>query len=94
MFRSWVGRVGVYRSVAGGLAGAGARDGVRECGGRARVGWTWSVRVQVTSHWGLLVRSCAAGAGERDLNLVMWRWGDDRPTRVGLVDEEDCLARP
>lgn len=43
---------------------------------------------------GMLVRSFAVGADERDLNLVMWRWGDGRPTRVVLIDEEDRLARP
>ncbi len=51
-------------------------------------------RLMAEGYWGMLVRSFATGASERDLNLVMWRWGDDRPTRVGLIDEEDRLARP
>ena len=42
---------------------------------------------------GLLVRSFAVDAREEDLNLVMWRWGDDYPSRVVLIDEEGRLAR-
>ena len=37
-------------------------------------------------------RSFAAGAGDGDLNLVMWRWGEDRPARVVLIDEEGRLS--
>ena len=50
-------------------------------------------RLITEGYEGMLVRSFATGASERDLNLVMWRWGD-RPTRVVLIDEEDRLARP
>lgn len=45
-----------------------------------------------TGYVGLLVRSCALGASESDVNLVMWRWGDAYPTRVTVVDEHDRLA--
>lgn len=51
-------------------------------------------RLIAQGYVGMLVRSFAVGADERDLNLVMWRWGDGRPTRVVLIDEEDRLARP
>lgn len=37
---------------------------------------------------GLLVRSFAAGATARDMNLVLWHWPDLR-----LVDDEDRLGR-
>jgi RES domain-containing protein len=40
----------------------------------------------------LLVRSFAPGASRRDLNLVLWRWGDVPPARLTLVDEEGRLA--
>ena len=36
---------------------------------------------------GMLVRSFAIGAGEDDVNLVLWRSGDSYPTRVVLVDD-------
>ena len=51
-------------------------------------------RLIAQGYLGMLVRSFAAGAGETDLNLVMWRWGDEWPARVVLIDEEDRLARP
>ena len=38
------------------------------------------------------VRSFAVGTGPDDLNLVLWRWGDERPVRVVLVDDEGRLA--
>ena len=42
---------------------------------------------------GMLVRSFAIGTGTQDRNLVMWRWGANRPVRVVLVDDEDRLSR-
>ena len=42
---------------------------------------------------GLLVRSFAPGAGPADLNLVLWRWGDQPPTRLELIDSEGRLSR-
>ena len=51
-------------------------------------------RLVATGYVGMLVRSFAIGAGEEDMNLVMWRWGDAQPTRVALIDEEGRLARP
>ncbi len=42
---------------------------------------------------GMLVRSFAAGPGIDELNLVLWRWGDDRPSRVTLIDDEGRLVR-
>ena len=41
---------------------------------------------------GMRVRSFAVGTGPDDLNLVLWRWGDERPVRVVLVDDEGRLA--
>jgi len=42
---------------------------------------------------GLLVRSFAPGAGDGDLNLVLWRWGDKAPARLTLIDDENRLSR-
>lgn len=42
---------------------------------------------------GMLVRSFAAGTDIDELNLVLWKWGDDRPSRVTLIDDESRLAR-
>ena len=41
---------------------------------------------------GMRVRSFAAGAGIDDVNLVMWKWGSERPTRVALIDDAGRLS--
>lgn len=42
---------------------------------------------------GMLVRSYATGSGVDDVNLVLWSWGPDRPSRVILVDNEGRLSQ-
>ena len=42
----------------------------------------------------LMVRSFAPGAAPGDLNLVLWRWGSDLPSRVTLIDDENRLSQP
>ena len=49
-------------------------------------------RLIAAGYAGMRVRSFAAGAGADDLNLVMWRWGENRPARVALIDDEGRLA--
>ena len=49
-------------------------------------------RLIAAGYAGMWVRSFAAGAGADDLNLVMWRWGENRPARVALIDDEGRLA--
>jgi RES domain-containing protein len=41
---------------------------------------------------GLLVRSFAPGAAEDDLNLVLWKWGASKPTKLVLIDDEGRLT--
>lgn len=41
----------------------------------------------------LLVRSFAPGAGESDLNLVVWGWGAAAPARLVLIHDEGRLSR-
>jgi RES domain-containing protein len=41
----------------------------------------------------LLVRGFAPGAGESDLNLVLWEWGTTAPARLVLIDDEGRLSR-
>lgn len=40
---------------------------------------------------GLLVPSYARGAGPKDVNLVLWRWGTD-DAALDVVDDEDRLG--
>ncbi len=41
---------------------------------------------------GMRYRSFAAGAGPNEFNLVLWKWGPERPARVLLVDDEERLG--
>lgn len=49
-------------------------------------------RLRAEGHAGMLVRSFARGAGAADLNLVLWVWSAELPTRLRLVDDEGRLG--
>ena len=49
-------------------------------------------RLIAAGYVGMRVRSFATGASADDLNLVMWRWGPERPARVVLIDDEGRLS--
>ena len=49
-------------------------------------------RLIAAGYAGMRVRSFAPGAGDSDLNLVMWKWGEGRPARVVLIDDEGRLS--
>lgn len=51
-----------------------------------------AARLKGAGYAGLRVRSFAKGAGPQDLNLVLWVWGAEPPTRLRLVDDEGRLA--
>jgi RES domain-containing protein len=73
------------------LAASTWRDEMREKG-EAR-SQEFARMLIATSYRALLVRSFAPGAGEADLNLVLWQWGDAPPARLVLIDDEGRLAR-
>lgn len=50
-------------------------------------------RLVAAGHHGLLVRSFAPGATDDDLNLVLWKWSEEAPCRLALIDDEDRLSR-
>lgn len=49
-------------------------------------------RLVAAGYVGLRTPSFAQGAEPDDLNLVLWRWGDQLPSRVLLIDDEGRLA--
>ena len=49
-------------------------------------------RLIAAGYAGLQVRSFAAGAAAGDLILVMWKWGEGRPARVVLIDDDGRLS--
>lgn len=54
---------------------------------------TFARRLIAAGYNGLLVRSCAPGTTTEDINLVLWRWGDNPPARLDLIDDENRLSR-
>jgi RES domain-containing protein len=67
------------------------RDEMREKGEATTQ--TFARHLIAKGYCGLLVRSFAPGTGEGDLNLVLWRWGNERPARLMLIDDEGRLSR-
>lgn len=62
--------------------------------GRIPASQAFAERLIAADYVGMRVRSFAVGADEADVNLVMWQWGDEYPTRVTLIDDESRLRRP
>lgn len=50
-------------------------------------------RLMAAGFAGMRFGSYALGAGGSDVNLVLWRWGNELPTRVALIDEDNRLGR-
>ena len=42
---------------------------------------------------GMRVPSFAPGASADDVNLVFWQWGDSRPSRIVLIDDERRIPK-
>lgn len=49
-------------------------------------------RLKAAGYAGMQVRSFAKGTTEHDLNLVLWVWGAELPTRLRPVDDEGRLG--
>ena len=49
-------------------------------------------RLMAAGFAGMRFRSYAVGAREQDINLVLWRWGGELPSRVVLIDEDNRLG--
>lgn len=56
--------------------------------------WELAERMRKSGAAGILVRSFAPGATLRDVNLVLWRWGNRRPHKVVAIDDEGRLPPP
>lgn len=50
-------------------------------------------RLMAAGYVGMRVQSFARGAEPDDINLVFWRWGDKRPSRVVVIDDEGRLPK-
>jgi RES domain-containing protein len=72
------------------LADAGWRDEMK-ASGEAKT-QTFAKKLIAAGRTGLLVRSFAVGSTAGDLNLVLWRWGAEAPSRLILIDDENRLS--
>jgi RES domain-containing protein len=70
------------------LSDTGWRDEMRERG--EAQSQAWARQLFAAGYQGLLVRSFAPGAGEDDLNLVLWTW-NSKDARLTLIDDENRL---
>lgn len=61
--------------------------------GREAPSWQVADRMRSEGFAGMLVPSFAPGADDSRINLVLWRWGDDLPTRIAVFDPEARLPR-
>ncbi|MGL5009731.1 MAG: RES family NAD+ phosphorylase, partial [Paracoccaceae bacterium] len=53
---------------------------------------TLGQRLIAAGHHGLRTPSFARGTAPAAMNLVLWHWGPDLPTRVTLIDDERRLT--
>ena len=63
-------------------------------GGSVPASQVLAERLVAAGYVGMRVRSFAIGAGSEDCNLVMWKWGENYPVRVAVIDEEGRLPHP
>ena len=61
--------------------------------GREPASWGVVRRLIAEGHAGILVPSFANGATADDGNLVLWRWGPERPHKVTVYDPTGKLPK-
>ena len=66
---------------------------VEMCSGTIPASQALADRLLDAGYVGMRVRSFAPAAGPDDVNLVLWRWSDRRPSRVVLIDDEGRLPK-
>ena len=61
--------------------------------GRQAPSWLVADRMRTAGHSGLLVPSFVPGAGDANVNLVLWSWGPDLPHKVDVYDPTGRLPQ-
>jgi RES domain-containing protein len=62
--------------------------------GRVPASQALADRLIARGYCGMIVRSFAGGSAGRDLNAVFWRWSEEPPTMVHVIDDEGRLRPP
>ncbi len=75
------------------LADLGCAWGDAMIAGREPESWAVVRRLLADGVAGILVPSFATGATADDQNLVLWRWGPDRPHKVTVYDPSGKLPK-
>ena len=52
-----------------------------------------AARLIEAGYAGMLVRSFALAATSEDVNLVLWKYGDEIPRKISVVDDERVLEK-
>jgi RES domain-containing protein len=55
--------------------------------------WNLARRLIGEGYAGIITPSFAPRAGSADRNVVFWRWSDERPHKVSVMDDETRLPR-
>ncbi len=61
--------------------------------GKQAPSWRAADRMKAAGYAGLIVRSFAPGATAENLNVVLWHWGPNLPTKVQVYDPSGCLPK-
>ncbi|WP_118135593.1 RES family NAD+ phosphorylase [Oceanicella sp. SM1341] len=81
------------------LAGEGVGQAALDCpnwnremlDGRVPASQALATRLAVAGYAAMRVQSYARGAEPGEENIVFWNWGEDRPARVVLIDDDRRL---
>ena len=77
--------------IAAGTLGAAWESAVLD--GEEPPTWTLADTLRDAGVAAVVVPSYASRAGARDRNVVFWRWGEDPPHRVAVIDDFGRLPR-
>ncbi len=61
--------------------------------GKMPPSWALTQNLRAKKIAGIIVPSFASGAGPADINVVFWKWSDQRPHQVKVVDDYNRLPK-
>lgn len=52
----------------------------------------FAASVRQAGYGGMVVPSYAEGTSDRDVNIVLWDWGDGTEAKLTVIDDDGCLS--